>query len=63
MRKSEVEITGEKVVHEARIRVAKFEMKETVSRHRKRSDVLQIHVENFWIGSDCIGETTRGWPS
>jgi len=52
MRKSEVEMTGKKVVHKARIRVANFEMKETVSRHRKRSDVLPKHVENFWIGSD-----------
>jgi len=52
MRKSEAEITRKKVVLKARIRVANFEIKGIVSRHRKRSDVLQKHVENFWIGSD-----------
>ena len=63
MRKSKVDITGKKVVHKALICVANFETKETVSRHRKRSDVLQKQVENFWIGSDSIGGTTPGWPS
>ena len=62
--KSKVEIAGKtKVVHKARICVANFEMKETDSRHRNRSGVLQKQVGNFWIGSERIGATTPGWPS